>query len=208
MNTNDITPTWVHPVDGATCAAFSRELWGMLSGARVDLSVVEFADYVIGCTLAFQRVHADTVWGETHDWMEETETFLARYLREFPIRELETAWEQQAGPLPVSDVEAISEAEKTDVLCHSAGEELTVNLKRAGIPCAHYGDGRVRVMWGMSECELRVSISVDESGNLTADIVTLRYDGYAYELLDEMASDLPLSEVVTRVKYILLQFNC
>jgi hypothetical protein len=165
---------------------------------------VEFADYVTSCTLAFQRVHADTVWGESHDWMEETETFLRGYMLDYPIRELETAWERQAGPL----VEAISAAEKTDVLCHSAGEELTVNLKRAGIPCAHYEDGRIRVMWGMSECELRVSINVDESGNLTADIVTLRYDGYAYELLDELASDLPLDEVVTRVKYILLQVNC
>ena len=205
---SDNTPSWVQPVDGATCAAFSRELWGMLSASRVDLSVVEFADYVIGCTLAFQRKHADTEWGETHDWMEETERFLMGYMLDYPIRGLETAWEQQAGPLPVSDVEAISEAEKTDVLCHSAGEGLSVNLKRAGIPCAHYGDGRIRVMWGMSECELRVSINVDESGNLTADIVTLRYDGYAYELLDELECGVALSDVVVKVKHILLQVHC
>lgn len=75
--------------DGATCAEFARELWAMLSAAGVDLPFAEFCDHVTGATLAFQRVYADAEWGITHDWMEETETFLARYLREHPIRELE-----------------------------------------------------------------------------------------------------------------------
>jgi hypothetical protein len=194
MKTNDITPAWVRPVDGATAAAFSRELWGMLSASGVDLPVVEFADYVVGCTLAFQRVYADVEWGETHDWMEEVEVFLARYLREFPIPELEPAAALR---------EAISEAEKHDVLCHSAGATLAVEMQRAGIPCTHYGDGRVRVLWGFETCELRVSIDLDERNALTADIVTLRYDGGAYEYVDELALDLPLSEVVDRVRGIL-----
>ena len=211
MKSNESTPSWVRPVDGATCAALSRELWGVLIASRVELSVVEFCDYITGCTLAFQRVYADAEWGETHDWMEETERFLRGYMLDYPIRELESAWERQAGPLPVTsavyaenlDDEAISFAERIDTLCDSAGKGLAVELKRAGIPCVDYGDGIVVILWGFTSPELRVCISVEDDESLTADVCTFSADMMGdYEQAAEMWSG-PLGGVVAAVQNIL-----
>lgn len=211
MKSNESTPAWVRPMDGATCAALSRELWAMLSAVGADSSSVDFYDYVTSATLAFQREYAAVEWGETHDWMEETERFLARYLREFPIPALETAWERQAGPLPVTsavyatniDAEAISFAERVDVLCDSAGKGLAVELKRAGIPCVDYGDGILVVLWGFTSPELRVCISVEDDESLTADVCTYGADMMGdYEQVDDMWSG-PLGGVVAAVQDIL-----
>jgi len=211
MKSNESTPSWVQPVDAATCAALSRELWGMLSAAGVDLSVVDFCDYITGATLAFQRVYVDAEWGVTHDWMEATERHLAGYLRDYPIRPLEAAWERQAGPLPVTsavydpflDDEAIKYAERVDVLCDSAGKGLAVELKRAGIPCVDYGDGILVILWGFTSPELRVCISVEDDESLTADVCTFSADEMGdYEQADEMWSG-PLGGVVAAVQGIL-----
>lgn len=184
MKSNESTPAWVQPVDGATCAALSRELWGMLSAAGADLSVVEFCDYVTSATLAFQRVHAHSEWGVTHDWMEETERFFARYLREFPIRGL-------------TEDPAISYAERVDTLCDSGGRELAVMLQRADIPCVHYGDGDIVVLWGVSSRELRVHITAD--GETVEAEVFLVTPG-AEEDYETVAEGLTLADTVKCVR--------
>jgi len=220
MKSNESTPAWVQPVDGATCAALSRELWGMLSAERAEMSVVEFCDYITSATLAFQREYAAAEWGETHDWMEETERFLARYLREFPIRALEDAGVRHADPLPVSDpyVErqlrdyeaqqaavlavrasdaAISYAERVDTLCDSGGRELAVMLQRADIPCVHYGDGDLVILWGVSSRELRVHITADGE---TAEAEVFLVTPGAEEDYETVAEGLTLADTVKCVR--------
>lgn len=199
------TPTWVQPVDAATCAALSRELWGMLSASSVDLSVVEFCDYVTGATLAFQRAYADAEWGETHDWMEATETFLAGYMLDYPIRELETAWERQAGPLPIApqpvtsavyavDDEATEQAVHLDDRVDAAGAALALSLDAANIRCRHYGGGVIEVDWSRENADLRVVVG-DLGEGLVIDVASQDYDedgemgrGFIYD------EDIPWSD--------------
>lgn len=178
MKTNDTsTPTWVQPVDGATCAAISRELWGMLSNANVYVSVGEFADYVTSCTRAFQRVYADAEWGVTHDWAEETETFLLRYLREFPVAELSEASEDDdcAGGFIY-----LMEPTATQVIDHdnkvdAAGATLALSLDAANIRCRHYGDGVIEVEWDRGDADLRVVVG-DLGEGLVIDVLAQSYD--------------------------------
>lgn len=183
---SDITPSWVQPVDGATCAAFSRELWETLRTAQVELSVVEFADYVIGCTLAFQREYADAEWGETHDWMEETERFLMGYMLDYPIREPETAWERRASRLPNApepvtsavyavDDEATEQAISLDERVDAAGAALALSLDAANIRCRHYGGGVIEVEWDRENADLRVVVG-DLGEGLVIDVASQNYD--------------------------------
>ena len=219
MKSNESTPAWVQPVDAATCAALSRELWGMLSAAGVDLSVVEFSDYITGATLAFQRAYIDAEWGVTHDWMEATEAFLAGYLRDYPIRPLEAAWERHGGPLPSAplpvtspvyatnlDDEAIRYAEKCDVLCDSGGRELAVRLEREGIPCVHYGDGDICILWGVGSRELRVHLYVTDNlepapDNMFAEVLIVSLD--AEEDYDIVAEGLTFKQAIDCVRGII-----
>lgn len=204
MNESNITPSWVQPVDGATCAALSRELWAMLSAAGADSSAVDFCDYVTSATLAFQREYAAAEWGETHDWMEETERHLARYLREFPIRALEDAGVRHADPLPVTspvyalDDEAISYAVRLDALAESGGREVAVALARADIPHINYGSGIVEVL----SADLRVRVCLLDRSFADVHIVRLMDDGHT-DYYDEVAEGIPLDEVVEVVRGVL-----
>lgn len=223
MKSNESTPAWVQPVDAATCAALSRELWGMLSAAGVDLSVVEFCDYITGATLAFQRAYIDAEWGVTHDWMEATEQHLAGYLRDYPIRPLEAAWERHGGPLPSAplpvtspvyatnlDDAAIRYAEKCDTVCDSVGRGLAEALRAAGIPCVHYGDGDLVVLWGVSSRELRIHLYVTDDleptpDNVFAEVLIVTPD--ADEEYDVVAEGLTNTAAVAVVRGLIAQVH-
>lgn len=221
MKSNESTPSWVQPVDGVTCAALSRELWEMLRCAQVEMPVVDFAMYVAGATVAFQREYAAAVWGEhDYDWMECTERFLARYLREHPILDLANAWERNTLPLPDEDErdrarvgydaeadEAISYAVRCDALAESGGREVTVALERADVPCINYGSGIVEVLWGVSSADLRVQVFGDgEAAFADVHIVRLMDDGHT-DYYDEVAVGIPLGEVVEVVRGVLAKVH-
>jgi hypothetical protein len=208
------TLPWVQPVDGDTCAALSRELWGMLSASRVELSVVDFCGYITGATLAFQRAYAGAEWGETHDWMEATETFLAGYMLDYPIRELESAWERQAGPLPIAplpvtsavyavDDRATVEAALIDDMCDRAGRELAALLQGEGIPCVHYGDGDLVVLWGVVSAELRLHVCGSIAPLVDVFLVVPESEGD----YDTVAEDLTLAAAVEAVRGIIAQVH-
>lgn len=215
MNQTQNTPAWVQPVDGATCAALARELWAMLSAAGADSSVVDFCDYITSATLAFQRVHAHSEWGVTHDWMEETEAFLVRYLREFPIRgltdpdpyverQLRDYEAQQAAVRAVSHDEAEAEALAMDALRDDVGARLAVALdKQHGIRCRHYGDGVIEVDWSRPDADLRVCVYIDDiNGEPYVDVESFTYgqDGSLW-IEDVFGRALPAHNVAVIATY-------
>jgi hypothetical protein len=210
-------PRWAQPHDLATVVEFSRMTQAVLdaSSAHRYPASTDVIEFVGALTDAFEKRHADTVWGEDDaDFLEATERAFDEAAKplwwpsdedrtrrsdlDFLVARLRRAQSAEANVAQALSPESVAQAERDDAALDAAGKSIAAALKAAGFACDDWGDGIVTVRGWLPYRELRVCAGIEHDGDrVLVDIISTLFeeDDDGDPAYTTLASNLPVEDL-------------
>ena len=158
-------PKWAQAHDLATVVEFTRMTQRVLDSVTsngTDPTSAEVIEYVGTLSHEFTEKFADVEWGESADFLEETERFFEAAPHPLWLPWTPAEVRAAAAAKRESYEWARDIADRQD----AAGCDLTARLSHAGVRCRDFGDGVIEVDWDREDADLRVIVCLDPETNV------------------------------------------